>query len=156
MSRSALLFVIAFSLCVGFFGCSKDSGGGGLSGGGPIVAALVGEYVGTSYFQLNDNGTTMDEFDHTSYSHQLFLYANGSYLLIYIVNGILTDQLGTWSEHDIDTLNFSPVGIGCTSFEVDYTVILDPVTLLITDLTLDYDHPCGEDYFLTEYYTRIN
>jgi len=146
MSRSALLFVIAVSLCVGFFGCSKDSSG--LSGGGPIVTALVGIYFGTTYDQFNDTGPDESELDHTSYSHQLFLYSDGTYLVNYLIDGDLTDIQGAWSG-DSDTLNFSPAGIGCTSIAVDY--IFDGL-----NLTLDYDHPCDDPYLLTEFYTRIN
>jgi len=282
MSRSALLFVIAFSLCVGFFGCSKDSSG--LSCGGPIVTALVGEYFGTTYDQFNDTPPDESELNWNSYSHELFLDSDGTYLLNYHVNGSLTDQIGCWSERDYggndqctdatavsegsfpydltgstldgpndcepDALNdvwfeytatadgtatistcsqsgtnedsvlivydgaicpgpgtpclasndnafgvcglmssvdvlvfagnsymvqvsggdgeegtgtldisvgggepdgtliFSPAGIGCTSFEVDYT--FDGL-----NLTLFYDHPCDNPYLLTEYYNRI-
>jgi hypothetical protein len=147
MSRSALLFVIAFSLCVGFFGCSKGGGGGG--GGGGIATALVGIYIGDVYDLFYDDGTTESELDWYSYSHELYLYSDGTWILNYYLDGSLSDIVGTWSEQDSDTLNFFPSNLpGCTSVAVDYA--FDGFNLI-----LFYDHPCGDDYTMIEYYEYV-
>ncbi len=154
MSRSAWLFVIAFSLCVGFFGCSKGGGGGGGGGGGlgggGIDAALVGIYFGNVFDLYADDGVYESELDYWPYYHELILYSDGIFNLNYLIDGTDLNEIdGFWSEQGGNTLNLSPSDVpGCTSIAIGYTFDGQ-------DLTLFWDHPCGDEYILYEYYTYV-
>ena len=151
MSRSTLLFAIAFSLCVGFFGCSKGGGGGGGGGcgGGGIDAALVGVYFGDVYDRFYDDGTYESEDDWYSYAQEIILSSDGTWILTYFLDGYLEQYFGTWSAEGGNTLNLFASGVpGCACVAITYT-------LVGLDLTLFWDHPCGDDYYETEYYTYV-
>jgi hypothetical protein len=150
MSRSALLFVIVFSLCVGFFGCNKGGGGGDGGGIGGIDAALVGIYFGNEFELYADDGVYESELDYWPYYHELILYSGGNFNLNYLIDGTeLIETDGLWSEQGGNTLNLFPSGVsGCTSIALGYTFDGQ-------DLILFWDHPCGDEYILYEYYTLV-